>query len=68
MQVTDVAGVPHCCGCGVGLQAAALIQSLAWELPYATGVEQKRKKKKMNKMNKKKVVEDSQKGKCICYG
>ena len=24
-------------GCGLGLAAAALIQPLAWELPYAAG-------------------------------
>ena len=32
------------------LAAVALIQPLAWEFPYATGVALKRKKKKKNKM------------------
>ena len=51
-------------GCGVGcrrgldlvllwrrLAAAAMIQSLAWELPYATGVALKSKKKKVLHIN-----------------
>ena len=60
VQVEDVAGsdvaaqIWHCCSCGIGqhLQhrpaAAAPIQPLAWELPYATGMAIKRKKEKRN--------------------
>ena len=33
--VADVARILSCCGCGVGLAAAAPIQPLAWEPPYA---------------------------------
>ena len=36
----------HCCGCGVEPRAVALIQALAWELPYATGVALKRSPQK----------------------
>ena len=34
VYVTDVAGIPRCCGCDV---AVALFRPLAWELPYAIG-------------------------------
>ena len=37
VYVADTAWVPSCCGYGIGLQAAALIQPLPWELPYALG-------------------------------
>ena len=40
-----MAQTPLCCGCGWGA-AAAPIQPLARELPYATGEVIKRKKKK----------------------
>ena len=35
VEVADVAQI-HCC-CGIEWAAEALIQSLAWELPYAMG-------------------------------
>jgi len=56
-----------CCSCGIGRRcvldpislwlwhrpaAAALIQSLAWELPYALGAALKRKRKKKKKERK----------------
>jgi len=37
--------IPHCCGWR-RLAAEALIQPLAWKLPYAVGVAPKRQKKK----------------------
>ena len=47
-----------CCGCGVGQPAAAaLIWPLTWELPYATGVDLKKKAKKKKKEKKKKKRE-----------
>ena len=46
MKVADVAGIPSSCGYGCRPAAAAPIGSLAWELPYATGVALKRQKKK----------------------
>ena len=42
--VADVARILSCCGCGVGLAAAAPIQPLSWELSYAEGAALKRKK------------------------
>ena len=49
VQVTDKAWIQHCCGAMACLgtpicTAAALIQPLAWELPYAAGVAIKRQK------------------------
>ena len=44
VYVTDVARIPHCCGCG--LAAAAPIWPLTWGLPHAVGVTLKRQKKK----------------------
>ena len=46
VQITDAARIQCCCGCVLGLQllrsvAAAPIQPLAWELPYATGAAMK---------------------------
>ena len=46
-----MAWIRHCCGCGVGLAAAALIQPLAWEPPYATGVTIKSKRNKQKSIN-----------------
>ena len=40
--VADVAQIPGGCGCG-----AALIQPLAWELPYIAGAAVKRKTNKI---------------------
>ena len=34
IQVAEAAHIPCCCGCGVGRQATAQIQPLAWEPPY----------------------------------
>ena len=34
-----------CSGCGIGLQLQLLSDSLAWKLPYATGVTLRRKKR-----------------------
>ena len=42
----DAAQIWHCCGCGC---AVALIQPLAWELPYAASVALKRNKTEQNK-------------------
>ena len=44
-------GIAMSCGAGCrgGLGAIALIQPLAWEFPYATGVGPKRPKTKQNK-------------------
>ena len=44
-KVTDMAWILHCCGCGVGPAAVALIQLLAWEVPCTTGAALKRQKK-----------------------
>ena len=44
-----MAWIPHCCGCGVGQAATALIRPLAWEPPYTTGVALKIQKKKKKK-------------------
>ena len=39
LKVADAAGIWHCCGCGIHrLSAAALIQPLDQELPYAAGM------------------------------
>ena len=51
VKVADAAQIPHCYGSGVRLAAVAPIKPLAWEPPYATGVAQKRKKKKDHKMS-----------------
>ena len=40
-----VVRIPRCCELGCRPAAAALIQPLDWELPYAVGVALKRKKK-----------------------
>ena len=50
--VMDMARILHCCGCGVGLAAAALIQPLAWEPPCAARAALKSKKKKKKKERK----------------
>ena len=44
-QVTDVARILRCCGCGIGLPVAP-IPPLAWELPYVLPVALKKKKKR----------------------
>ena len=44
LQCSSQVQVQCCCGCGVGWQLQ-LIQFLAQELPYATGVALKRKKR-----------------------
>ena len=68
VQVANVAGIWHHCGCGVGRwlwcrpAAAALIQPLSWELPYAAGValkSKKKKKKKKKKFNKNKKIKSN---------
>ena len=41
-----MARIWRCCGRGVRAAAAAAIQPLAWEPPYAEGVALKRQKKK----------------------
>ena len=38
MQVTDVAQIPHCYGCGKDWHTTAPIRPLAWEPTYAAGV------------------------------
>ena len=40
-------GSRNCCGCGVGLQLLPPIQPLAWELPFASGVALKSKKRQV---------------------
>ena len=52
VQVTDLAQIWRCCGCGV---AVAPIRPLAWEAPCAMGTALKRPKKK----KKKKLVSKS---------
>ena len=47
MQFGPPVAIPRCCG--VGWQAAAPIQPLAWEVPYVVSVALKRKKKKKKK-------------------
>ena len=42
-------GIDHRCGSGPHCVAVALIQPLAWELPYAAGVDLKRQKAKNKK-------------------
>ena len=43
--VAHAAWIWRCCGCGIGPAAAAPIQSLAWEQPYAAGAVLKMEKK-----------------------
>ena len=43
--VADVTWIPCCCGCGVGWHCSSSLNP-GWELPCATGVAIKRKKKK----------------------
>ena len=45
VSVAEVAQIPSCCGCGNRPAAAAPIQLLAWELPYAMWQRWKEKKK-----------------------
>ena len=40
--VTEVAQIPHCCGCGVGWQLQLQFDPIAWELLYAMGVAKKK--------------------------
>ena len=47
MYVTDVAQILHCCGCVYSPAAVAPIRPLGWELPYATGVALKKKKRNL---------------------
>ena len=49
VQVADVPGIQCCHWCGIRLAAAAPIQPLAQELPYAAGIAKKRKNKAKNK-------------------
>ena len=42
-QVAEAAGMPCCCGCGIGTVAAP-VWPVAWERPYAAGVAIKKKK------------------------
>ena len=49
VEVTDVARIPRCCGCGVA-GSKIRIQLLAWEPPHAAGVALKKKKKKSQKI------------------
>ena len=44
VYITDVARIWHCRGCGEGLSCSS-DRPLVWELPCATGVALKRKKK-----------------------
>ena len=47
VQVVDVAQILCCCGCGAGQQMQLQLQfDPSLELPYATGVALKRKKKR----------------------
>ena len=55
VEVADMARIPFSGGWGVGRQLQ-LIQSLAWEPPYAANVALKNKKKKKQKKEKKKWV------------
>ena len=50
VYVADVARIPHCCSCGVGLAATALIRPPAREPPYAAGavLEKAKRKKKLH--------------------
>ena len=50
-QVTDVAGIPLFCGCGVGQRLQLGLDPLAWEPPYASGVALGGKKKKAHGPN-----------------
>ena len=49
-EVTDVAQMWHCCGCGTGRNCSSNLRHLAWELPYASGVVLNRKKKKKKRL------------------
>ena len=46
VQVTDLAQILHCCGCGVGQQLQLRFNPLAWEHAYALGAALKRQKTK----------------------
>ena len=46
VEVTDVARIWHCCGCGIGWHYSSDL-TLAWELPYALGAALKRQEKKV---------------------
>ena len=54
-EITDVARIWCCFGCACRVAAAAPIQSLAWEPPYATGAAVKGILKKKEKERKKKM-------------
>ena len=45
---SNAAWIWHCCGCGIGRLAAASMQPLAQEFPYAAGVAVKRKTKHLS--------------------
>ena len=77
LQCTNAPRILCCCGCVIGcrhssdlallwmwrrLAAAALIQPLAWELPYATGVAVKRRKKEKTNKETKNQTCDCQQG------
>ena len=47
--MADEAGIPCCCGSGVGLAATAPIRPLAWEPPYAMGAALKKAKRQKKK-------------------
>ena len=55
-EITDVARIWCCFGCACRVAAAAPIQSLAWEPPYAIGAAVKGILKKKEKERKKKDV------------
>ena len=45
VQITDVARIPHYCGCGIRPVTVAPIWPLAWKLPCSTGAALKRQNK-----------------------
>ena len=48
----------YCCGCGISWQLIALIQPLAWELPYAVGGALKRQQQQKNPLMYKKMISE----------
>ena len=38
VEVSDMAQIPRCCGCGGGQKLQLQFNPLAWELPFGLGV------------------------------
>ena len=54
LQITDMAWILHCCGCGVCQQLTAQIPPKACKPPYAMGATLKRHKEKKKRKERRK--------------